>query len=836
MKIPVSWIKEYIEYNVSNEKIAELLTMSGTEVSDIIKFGNEWDSNIIIGEIKKINKHPNADRLSLVDVDNSQNIVKVVCGAPNIQVGQKIALAQPGTKLYNPYEKKISVLKKSKIRGVESNGMICSALELNYSDDHEGILVLDPNFQTGDSLHSLLSDDIFDFEITPNRADCLSVIGIIREITSILNAQKIDHKIIKTPDLFPVPGKNHLYKWLGVSRKNLIKEGNFTVKISDNDCNRYSGISIDSININESPFWIKDKLIKSGLRPISNIVDITNFVMLEFGQPMHAFDLSKIKTNKIEIKKSTNKQSFLGLDQENRELNNEMLTITDGKHPIGLAGIIGGKNSEIDKNTNNIFLESASFNMANIRQTSKDLNLSTDASYRFERGVADQLTLPAIKRAIELIKITNKDEIKIKGFWDELNNYTMDRNSKAKKLKNNTQFTSERYKKIIGENIILSKAKSILKSLGFTIQKETELKNNEYKLKLTSPFWRNDIELEDDLIEEIARIIGYDNLSSTPMLYPENNVPIDNNIQARNDLRSEMKSMGYLEVINYPVINDTQFNSTTNKNIGEPIELQNPTNQKNKFMRPNLRAGLIDNLSKNSKNYSEIESWKFYELGRTYISEINSKFKLPIQNYSLGIIASGNYENKNWANDPSKLNFYILKSHVERLLHNLKIEFNFSQNEDTDFYSNKSANIISNNKIVGSIGFIHEKILTELSSKIKNVLYAELNLDNLLNNKNQINKYQKTSPYPQAIRDLSLRVDKNILSDQISDIIKQNPLVTDLNVIDVYNDLEPEKKSITFRITYQSFNETLNNNKIDESQNKILKKLKKLLNIELRKI
>ena len=303
MKIPVSWIKEYIEYNISNEKIAELLTMSGTEVSDIIKFGNEWDSNIIIGEIKKINKHPNADRLSLVDVDNSQNIVKVVCGAPNIQVGQKIALAQPGAKLYNPYEKKISVLKKSKIRGVESNGMICSALELNYYDDHEGILVLDPNFQTGDSLHSLLSDDIFDFEITPNRADCLSVIGIIREITSILNAQKIDHKIIKTPDLFPVPGKNHLYKWLGVSGKNLIKERNFTVKISDNDCNRYSGVSIDSININESPFWIKDKLIKSGLRPISNIVDITNFVMLEFGQPMHAFDLSKIKLIKLKLKK-----------------------------------------------------------------------------------------------------------------------------------------------------------------------------------------------------------------------------------------------------------------------------------------------------------------------------------------------------------------------------------------------------------------------------------------------------------------------------------------------------------------------------------------------------
>ena len=356
MKIPVSWIKEYIKYNISNEKIAELLTMAGTEVSEIIKFGNEWDSNIIIGEIKKIDKHPNADRLSLVDVDNSQTIVKVVCGAPNIQVGQKIALAPPGAKLYNPYEKKTSVLKKSKIRGIESNGMICSALELNYSDDHEGILVLDPNFQTGESLHSLLADDIFDLEITPNRPDCLSVIGIIREIESILKAQKIDHEIIKYPHLFPISEKNSIHKWLGVSAINLTQEEKLTVKISDNDCNRYSGISVNSINIKDSPFWIKNQLIKSGLRPISNIVDITNFVMLEFGQPMHAFDLSKIKTNKIEIKKSSTKQSFIGLDKENRELSNDMLTITDGNNAIGLAGIIGGQNSEIDKKTTNIFL------------------------------------------------------------------------------------------------------------------------------------------------------------------------------------------------------------------------------------------------------------------------------------------------------------------------------------------------------------------------------------------------------------------------------------------------------------------------------------------------
>ena len=820
MKIPVSWIKEYIDYNISNEKIAELLTMAGTEVSEIIKFGSEWDSNITIGKIKKIDKHPNADRLSLVEVDNSQNIVEVVCGAPNIQINQKIALAQPGAKLYNPYEKKISVLKKSKIRGIESSGMICSPLELKYSEDHEGILVLDENEEIGASLFSVIGDEILDFDITPNRADCLSVIGITREIIAILSTHKYDYKINEKYVDF-----NTLYNSFQSKESKNIE----VVNSNYEKCLRYSGAEISSIDVGNSPFWIKDRLIKSGLRPINNIVDITNYVMLELGQPLHAFDLSKITTKKIDVKSSKNKEKFKSLDGENRELNSNMLSITDGTQSIGLAGIMGGFNSEIDSKTKRIFLESACFEMSNIRQTSKELGLNTDASHRFERGVPIELSIIALNRAIELIKNINNEYIVIDGKWD-LSSKEINKNSN-KKLK----FTSKRYRKIIGENIKFQKSANIFNSLGFKTS-GSQGKHRYFSQKVEIPYWRSDITIEDDLIEEIARIIGYDNLSSTPMQYPENNVPIDNDIQARNDLHSEMKSLGYLEVINYPVLNDMQYNSTTKDNSADPIELQNPTNQKNKFMRPNLRAGLIDNLSKNAKKYPEIESWKFYELGRTYISEINPKFKLPVQNYALGIITSGNYENKNWTNDPSKLNFYTLKGHVERLLHALKIEFNFSQNEDTEFYTNQSANIISNNITVGSIGFINEKKLIELNSKIKDVLYAELNLDNLLNNQNQIKQYQKTSAYPQAIRDISLRVDKNIWSDQISDIIKQNPLVTDLNVIDVYNDLEPGKKSITFRITYQSFNETLNNEKIDESQNKILNKLKKQLNIELRKI
>ena len=814
MKIPISWIKQYIDYDISNEKVAELLTMAGTEVSEIKKIGENWDENIIVGKIIKIKKHPNADRLSLVEVDTSTEIIKVVCGANNIQADQKIALAKPGATLYNPYEKKISTLKKSKIRGIESHGMICSALELGYSEDHNGILLLDQSFETGKSLKSLLYDEIFDLDLTPNRSDCLSVIGIVREISAILNAQNINHKLLKqinfetTNSSTKYPGNN-----------------DFEVKIIDNECKRYTGLSINSFNVKESPFWIKDKLIKSGLRPINNMVDLTNFIMLEYGQPMHAFDITKIKSNKIEIKTNHSKQNFIALDQENRILKENMLMITDGENPIGLAGVIGGQNTEIDTKTSSIFLESASFDMSNIRQTSKNLNLSTDASYRFERGVPAQMTIHAIDRAIELIQEDKNQNINITGFWDEY--------SKLYKEQTKTViFTNKRYKKIIGQDIAFNDAKSIFESLGFKIINDNQ---SEFSIELSVPFWRNDIDLEDDLIEEIARIIGYDNLNSSPMQYPLNNVPVDPSIKAKSDLRNAMRSMGYTEVINYPVVDKNEHAALKNNNQNDAVELKNPINQKKKYMRSNLRSGLIDNLSKNVKQYSDIESWKFFELGRTYSTNIDNKFKLPSQDYSLGIIAFGNTENTNWSQQPIKIDFYVFKGYIEKIFNTLNIKFELSKILENDFYTNQSANIIVKDQEVGSFGYINDNKLNELNAKISNVLYAEIFLEKLLIHQNINKQYKKTSAYPNAIRDLSFVMENKIYSNDIIDIINTNPLISDIKIIDVYDLKNENKKSITFRLSYQSFNETLSNEKIEESQNKTLKILKQKLNIELRK-
>ena len=820
MKIPISWIKDYIKFDVPANDIADLLTMAGTEVSNIQKIGTDWDKNkLIVGQILNIEKHPNADRLSLVEVliSNSQKI-NVVCGANNIEVGQKIAFAESGSELYSPRDKKTIVLKKSNIRGIESNGMICSPLELKYSEDHEGILVLDKNEKIGSSLYSVIGDEILDFDITPNRSDCLSVIGITREIIAILNSHKFDYKI------------NEKYLYLNTLNNFQSKKSkNIDVQnLNFEKCLRYSGSEISSIVVENSPFWIKDRLIKSGLRPINNIVDVTNYVMMELGQPLHAFDLSKIKTKKIEVKSSKNKEKFKSLDGENRELNSNILSITDGAQSIGLAGIIGGFNSEIDSKTKNIFLESACFEMSNIRQSSKELGLNTDASHRFERGVPIGLSIIALNRAIALIDDINKKEIIINGNWDL---YSKNININPNKKQN---LTGQRYKKIIGESITRKETANILNSLGFNASASKTNETN-FTQEVKIPYWRSDITIEDDLIEEIARIKGYDNLSSEPLQYPKNNIPVDNNIMYRNNIRNEMKSMGYIETINYPTINNTEYN-LTNLNVNSPIKLQNPINKKNNILRPNLKTGLINNISINSKKYPEIDSWKFYELGRIFnLGNMDNKYQLPDQSYSLGIISSGLISKTNWNSIPDQINFYTFKGDLDRIIKSMGIKIEFKKNNNNYFYSEKSALLFSENVEIGSIGNINEQTLAKFNVKLKEVLYCELNLDKLENSINYNNEFTKTSPYPLAIRDLSLTVDKNVLSNQISDIIKQNPLVTDLNVIDVYSDLKPEKKSITIRITYQSFNETLNNLKIDESQNKILRKLKKHLNIELRK-
>ena len=404
MKLPISWLNEYINFKKSDEEIYENLTMIGNEVESIEKSGNI--DGVIVGEIKKIIPHPNADKLKLTIVFDGNNEIQVVCGAPNIEEGQKIFLATPGTKL--PLENGSTFeIKKSKIRGEISEGMICSEKELGLSDNHEGIMVLDNSFLIGDPLSKYFSETVFDIDVTPNRVDCLSIVGLARDLSAKFST-KLNFNYSNDFDIDNSKG---------------------IVEILDEKiCPRYSGIILDSVNITDSPDWLKSKLISIGERPINNVVDITNYVMFEIGQPLHAFDLDKISGDKIFVRESNSKEKIITLDGEERELPSKSIVIADEKQSIGLAGIMGGGNSEIDNTTKTIFLESANFNPQYIRNTSKKLNLSTEASIRFERNLNPEITEFALSRAANLI--IELAGGKSRGFMEDLYQNKSDNKSK----------------------------------------------------------------------------------------------------------------------------------------------------------------------------------------------------------------------------------------------------------------------------------------------------------------------------------------------------------------------------------------------------------------------
>ena len=380
MKLSINWLKDYISLNKSVDEIADSLTMIGNEVEEIVTTGDI--PGVIVAEIKKIIPHPNADKLQLTKIYDGKNTLSVVCGAPNIKEGQKIFLATIGTNLPDPKNNTYFEIKKSKIRGELSEGMICSEKELGISDDHEGIMVLPNDYELGASISNYYSETILDIDVTPNRVDCLSVVGLARDLSAKFSQRlSFDYQVN-----YPIEEKTSI------------------IAIEDKDiCSRYTGIKIESVNIKESPDWLKKRLISIGERPINNIVDITNYVMFELGQPLHAFDQDKIDGSKIYVRKSKSKEKMLTLDGENRELPKDSIVIADQKSPIGLAGIMGGKSSEITSDTTNVFLEAANFNSSMIRSTSKQLGLSTEASIRFERNLDPKLAIYGLSRAADLI-------------------------------------------------------------------------------------------------------------------------------------------------------------------------------------------------------------------------------------------------------------------------------------------------------------------------------------------------------------------------------------------------------------------------------------------------
>ena len=745
MKLPISWLNEYINFKKSDEEISENLTMIGNEVESIEKSGNI--DGVIVGEIKKIIPHPNADKLKLTIVFDGNNEIQVVCGAPNIEEGQKIFLATPGTKL--PLENGSTFeIKKSKIRGEISEGMICSEKELGLSDNHEGIMVLDNSFLIGDPLSKYFSETVFDIDVTPNRVDCLSIVGLARDLSAKFST-KLNFNYSNDFDIDNSKG---------------------IVEILDEKiCPRYSGIILDSVNITDSPDWLKSKLISIGERPINNVVDITNYVMFEIGQPLHAFDLDKISGDKIFVRESNSKEKIITLDGEERELPSKSIVIADEKQSIGLAGIMGGGNSEIDNTTKTIFLESANFNPQYIRNTSKKLNLSTEASIRFERNLNPEITEFALSRAANLI--IELAGGKSRGFMEDLYQNKSDNKSKISLKK-------DKIKSHLGLDLDDKKISNTLENLDFTFDFSTK----ESTWQVDKPFWRSDINISEDLHEEIARIIGYDDI---PLSFLSGEIPKwepNEQYDTKIFLQDILVGIGLTETISYSATSEKLLNLTPLiSNLGKSIELDNPISNEHAYLRKSIIPSLLINASRNTHYWKK--PIRLFETGSVFYMD-QSKI---IEKTMISGILAGTRNELNWNQEEGLVDYFDIKGIVEFILKKLNIKVEFTDYTDPLFDLHKSSKIFNKNinKDIGFIGEVSSKLLAELDFNSNNVVIFELDLDSLIKAKSPI-VYEEFSTFPQAHRDLSLIVEKNVKFDDLNKIILSEKYAVESVIVDSY--------------------------------------------------
>ena len=794
MKLSINWLKDYISLNKSVDEIADSLTMIGNEVEEIVTTGDI--PGVIVAEIKEIIPHPNADKLQLTKIYDGKNTLSVVCGAPNIKEGQKIFLATIGTNLPDPKNNTYFEIKKSKIRGELSEGMICSEKELGISEDHEGIMVLPNDYELGTSISNYYAETILDIDVTPNRVDCLSVVGLARDLSAKFSQRlNFDYQVN-----YPIEEKASI------------------IAIEDKDiCFRYTGIQIESVNIKESPDWLKKRLISIGERPINNIVDITNYVMFELGQPLHAFDQDKIDGSKIYVRKSKSKEKMLTLDGENRELPKDSIVIADQKSPIGLAGIMGGKSSEITSDTTNVFLEAANFNSSMIRSTSKKLGLSTEASIRFERNLDPKLAIYALSRAADLI-------VELAG--GKINQKIQD-NYPSRIKDQKIILNKDKLRNHLGLDISNNQIDQTLDNLNFhfTFDQINQI------WEIEKPFWRTDIQIPEDIHEEIARIIGYDEI---PLAYLSGSVPKwepNKSLDIKYLSQDLMVGAGLSEAISYSAISEKQLSFTPNIfDLGEKITLTNPISKEYSILRKSLIPSLISAASRNSNNWKG--PIKLFEIGNVFF-ELDSKV---IEKTMLSGILTGPRQEISLNSESSKLNYFDIKGIVEMLSKNLNFDFEVKESNDK-LFSEKSSIIYNRNidENIGCMGELCKETIEQNNFSSSEVIVFEIDLSKVIKCQNKF-IYKDFSQYPQAHRDLSLIIDRSVKFSQIKEIIYGESLVEDCLIFDIYegNEIPREKRSISIRVNYQSARETLSSKKLEKVEKNILSKLEKKLGIYIR--
>lgn len=799
MKISNNWLKDYIKTELKSERIGEFLTDIGLEVEGIEKFESIKGSleGVIVGKVLTCEKHPNADKLNktTVDVGNGK-VLNIVCGAPNVKEGQTVPVAVVGTKIYDKTGNFFEI-KEAKIRGEVSQGMICAEDELGLSEDHGGIMVLDETkYEVGKNFSDyfeLTNDEVFEIGLTPNRTDAMSHYGVARDLYAFLstNQQKGDFE--------------------KVSSVALNNEGahEFTLEVEDAELTpRYIGAVIENVKVSESPSWLKDRLKAIGLSPINNIVDITNYILHGFGQPLHAFDADKIADKKVKVGIVAEGTKFTTLDGIERTLNGSEIIIKDGQdNPMCIAGVFGGANSGVSNETTTIFLESAYFNPVAVRKAAKAHALNTDASFRFERGVDPNITRTAITHAIKMIQ--DLAEGKLVG--DLLEEY-------PKKIEDNYVIIRfSKIEQILGTKIHREKVKEILKALE--IQVLNEIQNG---FEISVPAYRADVTREIDVIEEILRIYGYNKIEAPQKI---SFTPVKLNAKDQDELENNwartLQGLGFNEVMN---------NSLTSvKDETDAVKLLNPLSNDLAFMRKSLLEGLLQNAIYNINRKNQ--DIKFFEFGKIY----HKKEKYE-ERKQLAILVSGRNVSENWLQPKSVTDFYNLKAFVKVLLERLAIDYKeFALSDDR--FSDALA-YESEGETLVRIGKVAPQMLKDFDID-QDCFYAEIELE--LAQKLRFNKELKFNDIPKfnkIRRDLALLIDKNITYQELYQTAKKNksPFIKNINLFDVYEGKNLPEGKKSYAMSFELLNEekTLEEKEISTVMDSLIKSFQKEFNAELR--
>ncbi len=807
MRISYNWLKQFVKTEWKSEDTAALLTDLGLEVEGVEKYESLKGGleGVVAGHVLTCVQHPNADRLKITTVDIGDGTpVQIVCGAPNVAVGQKVPVATIGTNLYDK-EGNAFQIKKGKIRGEESHGMICAEDELGIGESHDGIMILDENIKPGtpaSKLFDIETDEVFEIGLTPNRADAMSHWGVARDLRAGLNQKNVQTELI-TPSVSN----------FRVDKRTLKMD----VKVDDSKLvPRYCGVTISGITVKPSPQWIQNRLKAIGITPKNNVVDVTNYVLHELGQPLHAFDAAKIRGNKVIVKTLPAGTKFVTLDDVERTLHEDDLTICDESGPMCIAGVFGGKTSGVTESTSSIFLESAYFNPVSVRKTAKRHGLSTDSSFRFERGIDPNITQYALKRAALLIQETAGGEI-----TSDIIDFH------PKKVEDHTVFLNfNNVKRVIGQEIPVETIKKILVSLEIKISTMSEI-----GLGLVIPSYRVDVEREIDVIEEILRVYGYNNVSFTQKLNASiSNASRTEDYKLQNIIAAQLTSQGFNEMMANSLTKPEYVKLSENLKEEFNVIMLNPLSNDLSAMRQSLLFSALEAVSFNiNRRRADL---KLFEFGKSY-------HKLPSgydENKHLTLTLTGNRTPESWTQAQQPADFFMLKGHVAMILSRLGLHKVTTQPVENDVFA-EGISYFAGKDVIVEMGSIKKNILKEFDLK-QEVFFADFNWGAIIKLVSSKIKYTEVSKFPEVRRDLALLVNSDVTFNSIYAIAKQSEksLLKDISLFDVYEgkNLPEGKKSYALSFTLQDSSKTLTDEQIEKIMGKIRQNLEEKAGAQLR--